>query len=117
VPFAGGAEADDDAAFARRQATLVGMRNHRGVEQCGGFDGVLLGEIRTNQSAPIAGNKLAIEVLAYHVVVGLEHRQDVAVACRETCDYLGQKTADLKLGEPENAIQHRLEVRCVRGNE
>jgi hypothetical protein len=61
--------------------------------------------------APFAGDKPAIEVLADHVVVGLEHRQDVPVARRETCDYLGQQTADLKLGEPENAIQHRLEVR------
>jgi hypothetical protein len=89
-----------------------GCGDNRGVEQCSGFDRVLLGEICANQSTPFSGKQTsAIEVLADHVVVGLECTHDIAVAPREILRSTSESRRLTSHSErPSNAIQHRLEV-------
>ena len=44
VPFAGGAQAHDEAERIRREPALIWMRDDRGVEERGGFERVFAGE-------------------------------------------------------------------------
>ncbi len=48
VTFAGGAQAEDEAQFARRETGLVGVRDDRGIEERGGFERVFAGEERAD---------------------------------------------------------------------
>ena len=51
VALAGGAEAEDYAALVRPEAALVRRGEDAGIEECGGFQRVFVGEIRAEQQA------------------------------------------------------------------
>ena len=46
-------QSEDEPELVRRQATLVGMRDDRGVEDGGRLEGVLLGQVCAEQLAPL----------------------------------------------------------------
>src|SRR5262249_44259337 len=51
VSLAGGAQAQEKTPASWRESGLVGMPDHRGIEQGGRLEGVFLGEIRADQHA------------------------------------------------------------------
>ena len=53
VPFPGGAQAENEAQRAGRQAGLIGVRNDRGIEQGRGFQRVFGQEVGADQQPPV----------------------------------------------------------------
>ena len=64
VPLAGGPQAEDEPAGPVGQARLVGVPDHRGVEQGRRFQGVFLGEVGADQQAPALADRLVGQQVA-----------------------------------------------------
>ena len=61
MPFAGGAQAQDETQFALREAALVRVRDDRGIEKRRGFQGILAGEERADVELARLGERAAAE--------------------------------------------------------
>jgi hypothetical protein len=56
VPFAGGAQAENEPQSATIEAGLIGMRDDGRIEESGGFQGVFSQEIGADQEASLLGH-------------------------------------------------------------
>ena len=55
MPFAGGAQAENESQRAGRQTGLIGVRNDGGIEQRGRFQGVFGEEVGADQQPSLFG--------------------------------------------------------------
>ena len=100
VPLAGGAKADDKPARAWGQARLVGVPDHRGVEQGGRFEGVFLREVGADQEAAgLADRPVGQEVSPDLLEAVQEELAGSLVAVTELAHHAAEQPLDLRLGE------------------
>jgi len=85
MPFTGGAQAQDEAQRAGRQAGLVRVRHDRGIEEGRGFHGVLGDEVRPDQEL----------ALLRRLAVGQQKMTDLAVALEQELAYLAVPAGEL----------------------
>ena len=104
VPLAGGPQADDEPARAGGQARLVGVPDHRGVEQGRRFQGVFLREVRADQQAAgLADRPVGQQVAPDLLEAVQEELARPLVAIAELAHHAGEQALDLRLGERRHA--------------
>jgi hypothetical protein len=104
VPFADGAQAEDESATPGGQARLVGVPHHRWIEQGGRFQRVFLREERPDQQPPVLADRLiGGQVTLDRFKAVQEEFADPLVARAKLPHYILQKVFDLPLGEGRNA--------------
>ena len=117
VAFPDGTQAHDDTALAALRRGLIRMRDHAGIEQGGGFEGILVQEVGADELA------LYLRQRRMHGVndldgVGarLEGRQEPAVAPLEVLEHVRQlSTRGLRIErqDPLDNVRHPPRVRRV----
>ena len=55
MPFSGGPQAENEPQSARRQVSLIGVRDNGGIEQRSGFQRIFGEETGADQQAPLIG--------------------------------------------------------------
>ena len=104
VPLAGGPQAEDEPARPVGQARLVGVPDHRRVEQGRRFQGVFLGEVGADQQAPALADRLVgQQVLADLLEAVQEELAGPLVPLAELPHHALQQALDLRLGEGRDA--------------
>ena len=115
VPLAGGPQAQDEPAGPGGQAGLVGVPDHRRVEQGRRFQCVLLGEVGADQQPPTLADRLVgQQVFADLVEPVQEELAGPLVPLAELPHHLFQLALDLPLGEGRDPGDDPLDPALVR---
>lgn len=91
MPFPDCAKAQDEATTACRRTGLIRMGDDAWIEQCRGFEGILVQEVGSDQLALyLAEGGMSKKGVFHFVGTRLECRQQVAVATLEILEDIGQ---------------------------
>src|SRR6185437_11289948 len=115
MTFTDRAETQDEAALAGRHARLIWMGDNARIEQSGGFERILVHEVRANELTLRFGESdMAMERIFHFVSASLKGRQDVAVAALKINQNLGQLAASCLWIERQDSIHDVVRPRLVR---
>ena len=91
MPFANGAEAQDESAAIFRCAGLVGMPDDAWIEQGRGFEGIFVEKIGPDQSTlRLAQWRMRVERLFHFRCARLKNFEQVSVPATEVLEHLAQ---------------------------
>ena len=91
MPFADGAQTENEAQGAFRHARLVGMRHDAGIEQRRGFERIFVEKIGADQLTLDFGKGAVSRQGLFHFIgAGFERLQQVAMAAEEILQDVGE---------------------------
>src|SRR5271157_4861611 len=110
VPFAGGPQAQDEPARSCGQAGLVGMPDHRRIEECRGLQSVFLGEIGAHEQLPVLAERLIGQEMSLDLFKSPEEElAGLLMPVPEFTQHVIQEEIDLRLGERRDPPQDPLD--------
>src|SRR5207248_58908 len=115
MPFAGGPQAEDESTRPGGQARLVGVPDHRGIEQGRRLQRVFLGEVGADQQAPALADRLVGQQVFPDLLEAVqEELAGPLVPLAELPHHRLQQALDLTLGEGRDARDDLLDPALAR---
>ena len=117
VPLAGGPQAEDEPARPVGQPRLVGVPDHRRIEQGRRFQRVFLGEVRADQQPAVLADRLVGQQVAPDLLEAVQ--EEVAgplVPLAELAHHVVEQALDLRLGERRDPRDDPLDPVLARGS-
>jgi hypothetical protein len=91
MTFADGAKTQDKATAACRGAGLIGVGNNAGIEECCGFELIIMQKISANQLALHATEvRVAGKCVFHFICTGLECFEQISVPATKILKYVRQ---------------------------
>ncbi len=107
-------QTQDKSAPAGGRRRLVRVRDDAGIEERGGFEGVLVEKIRPDQATLRAGEICMGSESFFHVISPrLEFFQQVAVSPQEVIKHIGKKRCRCLIIERQNPIDNIIRTDLV----